>query len=225
MQHLQQTQELNKSFFCLMRLGYFFRHFFSNHEKRLTKIEFFVFGLGNPGKEYFFTRHNIGFRIIDQFISDLENPVKIRRRYAEVLKGTLKNGMTVAAVKPVTYMNRSGLAVADLIGNFKSGKVSKKFLIIVDDIHLPFGTFRIRLKGSHGGHNGLKSIIDSIGSDFPRLRVGIGPLPDNSNLIDFVLGKFTEFEIAKIDELLIKGQEIINLCAAENLDAVMNKYN
>ena len=203
----------------------FFRNLFSRKKSFLEGADYIVFGLGNPGDQYKHTRHNVGFRIVDQFSSTLENPETIACRNADVVKGTLNSTSVVAVVKPTTFMNRSGSAVAEVLQESGFQKKKQTFIVVVDDINIPFGTFRIRGKGTHGGHNGLRSIIETIGTDFPRLRVGIGPFDKKTGLIDFVLGNFSEEEERQLPEILAKGSDILSVCAAEPIDAVMNKYN
>lgn len=202
-----------------------FRNLFFRKKIGLEETDFIVFGLGNPGERYTHTRHNIGFRITDQFSSLLENRKIIVVRNADIVRGTLNGTTVVAVIKPTTFMNRSGAAVAEVLKMCGFATKKQKYLVVVDDINIPFGTFRIRGKGTHGGHNGLRSIIDTVGSEFSRLRVGIGPVDNNIGMIDFVLGNFSNDEERQLTEIILRGSEILTLCAAEPIDAVMNKYN
>ena len=174
-----------------MRFSTFFSRIFLRGKTGLEETDFMVIGLGNPGDRYFHTRHNIGFRIVDRFASRLDNPEPMVTRNAEITKGTLYTS-SIAVVKPTTFMNRSGIAVAEVLKKCRFSVKKQRFIVVVDDINIPFGSLRIRQKGTHGGHNGLRSIIDSIGPDFSRLRVGIGPFDKKTGMIDFVLGNFLD---------------------------------
>ena len=203
----------------------FFRTLFFQKKAFLEKTDFIVFGLGNPGEQYAHTRHNIGFRIADRFSAFLENRKTMVLKNARVITGTLKKTSMVTVVKPTTFMNKSGAAVTEVLKKCGFAEKKQKYIVVVDDINIPFGSFRIRGKGTHGGHNGLRSIIDSVGPSFSRLRVGIGPFDKKSGMIDFVLGNFSETEERQLSEIVTRGSEILSLCTAEPIDAVMNKYN
>jgi len=135
----------------------------------------------------------------------------------------LGSALNVATVKPLTYMNRSGSAVGAVLNKWKTPL--NRCLVICDDINLPLGSIRARRSGSYGGHNGLKSIIHHIGPEFPRLRIGMGPIPDRDDIVSFVLGNLTENEENAISGIVSTAYEILELFAAEGIDAVMNKYN
>lgn len=183
-----------------------------------------IFGLGNPGLQYRNNRHNIGFWVAERFSGCLQ---KCREEYindTSAFSGVLESGKKVLIIKPLTYMNRSGIAVKN--GLKKSGIPVSRIIVVVDDYNIPFGKIRVRRNGSHGGHNGLKSIIEYIGTDFPRLRIGIGPLPKNSNVIDFVLGNFTEHEEKLLKEnILEKATSALKLFVTEGIDTAMNTCN
>ncbi len=181
------------------------------------------FGLGNPGEQYAHTRHNIGFRIIDSFNDCLSDRKRVFFPDAEVTKGKLTSDTAVATIKPLSYMNRSGFVVAAVLKKWKTPQ--NKCLVVVDDIHIPLGTIRARRNGTHGGHNGLKSIIGQIGTDFPRLRIGIGPRPEQTDILDFVLGNFNVSEEEVLTKVITRGHEILKTFAADGIDAVMNNYN
>jgi len=187
------------------------------------KDEFIFFGLGNPGKKYLKTRHNIGFRVIDSFNGCLSNKKRLFFSECAATRGLTASGTQVVTMKPHTFMNRSGIAVAAAINAWKFS--SDRCLVVVDDFNLPLGTTRLRRSGSHGGHNGLKSIIGLVGENFPRLRIGIGPLPPKTDIIEFVLGDFSEGEEKAVSNLTIQAGEILKTFAAEGVDAAMNKYN
>jgi PTH1 family peptidyl-tRNA hydrolase len=144
---------------------------------------YIIAGLGNPGKEYANTRHNSGYMALEYLAEKLNvklNKLKFNSVYGE----TSVNGEKVMLVKPVTYMNRSGLALGEIIRFYKVP--TENLIVIYDDIDIPLGTLRIRPKGSAGTHNGMKSIISSLGSEFPRIRIGIGRNQD-MDLADYVL--------------------------------------
>jgi PTH1 family peptidyl-tRNA hydrolase len=160
-----------------------------------------VVGLGNPGPEYAATRHNAGFRVADALARRWGLPPFRRGERARVTAGEVR-GTPVRLLKPTTYMNRSGGALASLRAD-PAFDAARDLLIIVDDFNIPLGTFRFRPDGSAGGHNGLKSIEGALQSQqYARLRVGIGPLPGDAPWEDFVLAPFTDEESAQIDTLM-----------------------
>ncbi len=158
-----------------------------------------VVGLGNPGEEYKFTRHNLGFMVIDRLKEKSRKPVTKRECYSQAFSATIcRNRMLF--IKPLTYMNLSGKAISCIFRKYDL--LPEEMLIIVDDIALPFGEVRIKVRGSSGGHNGLESVIEHIGTEtFPRLRMGI--LNNNiDNMVQFVLSEFNEKEEKQLDELI-----------------------
>lgn len=181
------------------------------------------FGLGNPGQRYFHTRHNIGFRVADALAFEFKNKVAGNRAESDYFAGMLFESMPSFVVKPRTFMNRSGAAVESISNDFHCP--TEKLLVIVDDYHLPLGTMRARRGGSDGGHNGLKSIIERIGENFPRLRVGIGPLPPGSQAIDFVLEPFSRAEEGILQQVIPRAVEACKLFARSGIELVMNTYN
>jgi peptidyl-tRNA hydrolase, PTH1 family len=184
-----------------------------------------LFGLGNTGGAYARSRHNTGFRIIDAFARRLEERTDGFFADAGYSKGTLfESHKKVLAVKPHTFMNRSGVAVKRYVEACRCSL--SNVLVVVDDYHLPLGSMRIRRNGSDGGHNGLKSIIGCIGSEeFPRLRIGIGPLPRGIASIDFVLGAFTDAEEKQLESVIPRAVKACMLFAERGTDAVMNGFN
>jgi peptidyl-tRNA hydrolase, PTH1 family len=183
------------------------------------------FGLGNTGEAYARSRHNTGFRIADAFARLLEERTDGSFADAGYSKGTLfESRKKVLAVKPRTFMNRSGAAVKRYVEACRCSL--SNVLVIVDDYNLPLGRIRIRRNGSDGGHNGLKSIIGSIGTEeFPRLRIGIGPLPRGIASIDFVLGAFTDAEEKELESVIPRAVSACLLFAEGGIDAVMNSFN
>lgn len=165
----------------------FFADLFSKSANSVP-VELIIVGLGNIGEEYEFTRHNVGFRVADALIERVENRKNFRIAEADCVYGILES-KNILIAKPRTLMNRSGLAVDVLSRKFNLKPSS--VMVLVDDFNIPLGTIRARKGGSHGCHNGLKSINAYIGSDFPRIRIGIGPLPEGIDILQFVLGRFS----------------------------------
>jgi PTH1 family peptidyl-tRNA hydrolase len=183
------------------------------------------FGLGNKGARYARSRHNIGYRIADALARRLQNRKNGIFGEAEYTQGTLfESGKTVLSVKPLTFMNRSGDAVTKYIEACRCPL--SRVLVIVDDYNLPLGRIRARRSGSDGGHNGLKSIISRInGEEFPRLRVGIGPLRGAESSTDFVLGSFTEAQEKYLEAVVPRAVGACLLFAESGIEAVMNDFN
>lgn len=182
---------------------------------------FIIAGLGNPGKEYTGTRHNVGFDTLDYLAEKCGvqlNKLKFNSVYGE----TNINGEKVMLVKPVTYMNRSGVAIDEIIKFFKIPV--ENIIVIYDDIDIPVGTLRIRPHGSPGTHNGMKSIIQHVGSNFPRIRIGIGRNP-HMDLADYVLQRFSAEDRDKILPIMEKAAEAAVEIINSNVDIAMQKYN
>jgi PTH1 family peptidyl-tRNA hydrolase len=180
-----------------------------------------IFGLGNPGRSYQLTRHNIGFILLDH-IQGFSN-IPFRPGKGDYYYCDLRiSDERVMLVKPTTYMNNSGLAVAQFLNYYKVDLSDA--LIVYDDYHLPFATLRFRGNGSAGGHNGVKSIIAHLGTQqFDRLRIGIGDQFKDS--VNFVLSKFTKKELSILEDLLPEAYNGIKVWLASGLDAAMNQYN
>ncbi|MGX4615659.1 aminoacyl-tRNA hydrolase [Clostridioides difficile] len=182
-----------------------------------------VVGLGNPGKKYEKTRHNVGFDVID--ILAKEYNISVTKIKHKALIGEGRVGIEkVLLVKPQTYMNLSGETLIDI---YKYYKVDLSNIVVVyDDIDLEVGKIRIRKKGSGGTHNGMKSITKCLGSnDFPRVRVGVSKPEVGQDLADFVLSRFRKEESDNINEALEKAAYAIDSIIRENIDMSMNKYN
>ena len=185
---------------------------------------YIIAGLGNPGREYEMTRHNIGFAAID-YLAD-QNRVKVNKLKFKALYGELKlGGGKVYLVKPQTYMNLSGESIGDFSAFFKIPP--ENIIIINDDIALETGRLRIRAKGSAGGHNGLKSIIYHLRTDaFPRIRMGVGePGHEDYDLADYVLGRFTKAEIPVMEDAIIRAADAACTIIQSGVDIAMNRYN
>src|SRR2546422_10092571 len=181
-----------------------------------------IIGLGNPDRRYRHTRHNVGWEVIDRVGRRLGIAVDQDDGWATV--GGTVGRRRVLLAKPQTYVNLSGTAVADLRRRHRV-KI-EELGVVVDDLALPLGRLRLRPGGSHGGHNGLRSIIDALGGDaVPRLRVGIGRPPGGMDPADFVLTPFTVEERATMEVALDRAAEAIETALREGLPAAMNRFN
>ena len=190
------------------------------NEEALKKI--LVVGLGNPGAEYKYTRHNIGFLTADRLAEKLKTAFKTER-YGDVAIGRYR-GKRFTIVKPNTYMNLSGKAVRYWL---EKEKISiENLMVITDDVNLDFGVLRIRPKGSDGGHNGLKSIQELLNTNqYPRLRFGVGKDYPRGAQADYVLGKWTDEQMKQLPEIVEKASDAIVAFAQEGLQRTMNKFN
>ena len=182
-----------------------------------------VVGLGNPGKDYTNTRHNVGFNTVDLIgkrNSINLNKIKFNSIYGEGNIG----GEKILLVKPQTYMNNSGTSVRDISQYYKIP--IENIIVIVDDIDIDFSSVKLRAKGSAGSHNGLKSIINHLQKEeFPRVKVGIGKKYENQDLADFVLSRFSKDEQVDIDMSVITAAEAVESIIKDGIDTAMNKYN
>ncbi|MBC8499303.1 MAG: aminoacyl-tRNA hydrolase [Candidatus Atribacteria bacterium] len=185
-----------------------------------------VVGLGNPGLKYEFTRHNIGFRIVDNLARDIEAEFKKVQSYHSLIsRGTIGNHKIIL-VKPQTFMNLSGRAVSKVVSYYKLPL--RDLLIVYDDLNLELGQIRIRKNGSAGGHKGMESIMQYLHSeDIPRLRIGIGnPLTDyNFDCVSHVLSNFNHNEENKIKETAMLSAEAIKTVIEDGFEKAMRKYN
>ena len=181
-----------------------------------------VVGLGNPGAPYAGTRHNIGWLVLDRMAERAGWTGKGRQRDASnVVQGRYR-GLDLVLVKPLTYMNESGLAVRKVLA--RQHVPLSDLLVVSDDFALPFGKLRFREGGSHGGHNGLRSIIDELGNEqFSRLRVGIGDPVRNAR--DHVLSKFEADERQRLDELLDAAADAVEAWARDGTSRAANRFN
>lgn len=185
---------------------------------------YIIVGLGNPGKDYENTRHNVGFMVIDEAAEKYHISVNEKKHKAIVGKGFIA-GQKVILVKPQTFMNLSGESVRDIIDYYKIDEKTE-LIIISDDISLDVGALRVRKKGSAGGHNGLKNIILHLGHDeFQRIRMGVGEKPAGYDLADYVLGHFPKDEKEKIEESVKKAADALEVMIADGPDAAMNQFN
>lgn len=189
-----------------------------------SKIEFIVAGLGNPGKQYESTRHNAGFLVIDTLLE--KSGARVDKAKFHALVGeTVIGGKRVLVMKPETFMNASGEAIGEAVRFYKIPP--EKVIVISDDITLPVGKMRIRRKGSHGGHNGLKSIEAHLSSSsYPRIKIGIGqkPHPDY-DLADWVLGRFSKEDLDTLKKVRENAVEALSFIVEGDFDGAMCKFN
>ena len=181
-----------------------------------------VFGLGNKGREYENTRHNMGFMLVDRYLQYKNITDKFKEKFNAIYIETTINNEKVIFIKPMTYMNNSGIAVRDFIDFYKLN--SEDILVISDDLDLDLGKFRLRRNGSSGGHNGLKSIISHLGTDnFKRLRIGISN--DKDDVINYVLSKFSKKELNEIDTMFDTLVDVLDDYFVMDFTSLMSKYN
>jgi len=183
-----------------------------------------IVGLGNPGDEYEWSRHNLGFMLIDKLAADAAATVK-RRECRSLVGSALIEGRRVRLVKPQTFMNLSGEAVTCLMAKYEVAD-PQSLIVISDDLALPFGTIRLRARGSAGGHNGLKSIIAALGTnEFTRLRIGIQPEHPVADAKGFVLHKIPRAERRAVKEMLERGAEALRAVLRDGVAKAMSLYN
>lgn len=196
----------------------------SNSQTGGGKIEYIIAGLGNPGMQYENTRHNAGFIVLDALAQQLGVQIN-RMKFKGLTAEATIEGKRCLLIKPNTFMNLSGESLVQALEFYKID--AEKLIVVYDDISLEPGKLRIRRKGSHGGHNGMRSIIDLTGrDDFPRVKMGVGkkPHPDY-NLADWVLGKFGKEDAEKMKQSAENACECIKLMVQGKTDEAMNKYN
>ena len=185
---------------------------------------YLIAGLGNPTRQYDHTRHNVGFDVIDALAEKYHISINEKKHKALLGKGVI-NGQKVILAKPQTYMNLSGESIAEIVNFYKLDPESE-MLIIFDDISLAPGNIRVRKKGSAGGHNGIKSIISSVGtSNFMRIKVGVGEKPQGWDLADHVLGRFSSGDRKLVDEAIEFAADAVEKIITDGPDAAMNEYN
>ena len=183
-----------------------------------------IVGLGNPGKDYSFTRHNLGFLVAEA----MAERYKLKILPSSLCKGLSAEGTIeckeCSLLFPLTYMNNSGLAVKDVV---KREEIPlSNILVVVDDFSLDFGQLRLRAKGSDGGHNGLSSVIEHLQSeDFARLRLGVGPVPNKKEAVDFVLQEFSPAERKKLDDFIVQAVDCAAAWVTGNAGQVMSQFN
>ena len=188
----------------------------------MTKL---IVGLGNPGDKYFETKHNVGFMLVDQMAKSLNLTFSHDKIFQADIASTFLNGEKVYFVKPTTFMNESGKAVHALLTYY--GLDIEDLLVIYDDLDMEVGKLRLRAKGSAGGHNGIKSIINHIGTQtFYRIKIGIGRPKQGMSVVHHVLGKFDKDDYITILQTIDRVEEAVNdYLVEENFERSMQKYN
>lgn len=182
-----------------------------------------IVGLGNPGAEYHNTRHNVGFRVVDRLAEQHRIDTGRVEKRARVGYGRIRD-VPVVLVKPVTYMNLSGESVGPLLRMLELRP--EDVVVVTDDLDLPTGRLRLRRGGSAGGHNGLKSLIQHLGTqEFPRVRIGVGRPRQEGATVDHVLGRFGRAELEPIQHAILDAAEAVETILIEGIEAAMNRYN
>ena len=199
----------------------FFRR--TKYEPGSAKDNYVIIGLGNPGKEYENTRHNMGFRAIDVLSCDENIEIKKNKFHSLIGQGRIA-GKKAVLVKPQTYMNRSGTAARECAMWFDVP--STNVIVIYDDIDLPTGAIRIRKSGGAGTHNGMKSVVEQLGTkDFLRIRIGVGAASDGEDLVDRVIGKVPKSEQEALDKAASEAADAVRDIIDLGADIAMNRHN
>ena len=186
-------------------------------------LHWLIVGLGNPGREYERTRHNLGFMLVDLIADQSRSQIKREECRSLIGRAEIEN-QTAELVKPQTYMNLSGEAVSCLLQ--KDDRSIEKLIVVSDDLALPFGSIRVRPKGTHGGQNGLRSIIDCLKTqDFIRVRIGIQPEHPISSASNFVLEKFSKTEFETVEKTLETAADAVRTIIAEGTERAMARFN
>jgi PTH1 family peptidyl-tRNA hydrolase len=191
-----------------------------------------IVGLGNPGEQYAKSRHNVGFMVVDRLSERVESSPVFSHQWSHLRRATIQL-QQVLLIQPQTYMNRSGLAVKEVLQRYQGRP--EELIIIYDDLDLELGRLRIRTRGGHGGHKGVKSIIERLGThEFVRLRMGIGrPHSDQSeqqaseraHVVDYVLEPFQDDELQLIEKVITRSVEAVQLIVTGQINMAMNVYN
>ncbi len=182
-----------------------------------------VVGLGNPGRRYSGTRHNVGFTFVRRVAKELETRLK-KRRFSSKIAEVERENEKIMLVLPQTYMNNSGVAVKRIIEG--RNIQPEQLLVVYDDLDIPLGEIRIRKRGSAGSHKGMRSIVEEIETtEFPRMRIGIGPLPPGEDAVEYVLSCFDETEGVPLEEGLKMASEALEMILAGRVEAAMSTYN
>lgn len=180
-----------------------------------------VLGLGNPGPRYAATRHNVGFRVVDEIVRRAGAPAW--REHPVCLLTTARLAREVAVAKPLTYMNLSGSAALWLLERLELGPA--EVLVVVDDLDLPLGRLRLRPRGGPGTHNGLRDLCDAVGTDFPRLRLGVAGGEAPLDLADWVTSPFETHELEAASAAVERAADAVETAVAEGITAAMNRFN
>ena len=182
-----------------------------------------VVGLGNPGRRYAGTRHNVGFTVIQRLARRWGADMR-RRKYGAKVAEVMRNEERLVLAQPQTYMNLSGVAVRQLAEGYRVGPA--RIVVVSDDLDIPLGQIRIRKSGSAGTHKGLRSVVSELGTpSIPRLRIGIGPLAENEEAVEFVLSRFSREELPVVEEALAKAEEALEMILDGRIEAAMNRFN
>ena len=197
------------------------RRFFNTETVEPDPMKFLIAGLGNMGRQYDHTRHNVGFEVVDELAKEFE--VSFKNDNLGDIASFKHKGRTFILLKPSTYMNKSGKAVRYWMQKKKIQP--ENLLVVMDDLNLAFGKVKLKAKGSAGGHNGLKDINQLIGSDYPRLRIGIGDDFRKDQQVDFVLGKWDKEEREELPAILTKAKEVVKAFGSIGLAETMNQFN
>lgn len=185
---------------------------------------YIIAGLGNPGRRYAGTRHNMGFNVVTRIADDYKMQITIKEHKALCAKGFI-GGQKVLLALPQTYMNLSGESIRELVNYYKIDPETE-LMIIYDDVSMDVGRIRMRAKGSAGGHNGIKNIIAELGTDvFPRMKVGVGEKPKGWDLADYVLGRFSDEENEVMRRMLARGSDACRDFILYGIQEAMNRYN
>ena len=181
-----------------------------------------IVGLGNPGRQYHGTRHNVGYAVVD-LLAESPHAGRFQSRYQAQVAELIEEGLKLLLVKPETYMNLSGRTVRQ-VHDFYQLPV-EDLLIVCDDINLPLGKLRVRARGTHGGHNGLRDIQNHLGTtEYARLRIGVDA-PGEDDAVDHVLGRFRPAERAVMDEAVALAAQAVGVWVHQGIEACMNQYN
>ena len=186
-------------------------------------VDLVIVGLGNPGRNYARTRHNAGARVLEEVAARWSIPLQRRNPHALLGLGSVE-GRQVVLARPRSFMNESGPAVAYLVARF--GILPERLLLLYDEMDLPLGALRIRARGSAGGHQGMASVLRSMGTqELPRLRVGIGRPPQGVDEIPYVLGAFTRQEEQALAPVLVRAADAVGCVLLEGVESAMNRFN
>jgi PTH1 family peptidyl-tRNA hydrolase len=181
-----------------------------------------VVGLGNPGRRYAGTRHNVGFAVMDA-LAQSPKVGGFQERFQAEIAEAIEDAHKVFLVKSLTFMNLSGRCVRELVDFYQLPL--EDLLVVCDDINLPLGQLRARARGSHGGHNGLRDIQNHLGTtEYPRLRIGVGD-PDQADTVDYVLARFSPSERAVISEAILLATQAVTVWIHQGIEACMNQFN
>jgi PTH1 family peptidyl-tRNA hydrolase len=183
-----------------------------------------IVGLGNPGIEYQFTPHNMGFLAVDRIAEQCGVRVNNRHCRAQTARTRLA-GHEVVLVKPETYMNLSGMSVAELVREYEA-QPEQDLVLLYDELDLPFGTLRVRPRGRSAGHNGVQSVIAALGTqEFTRIRMGVAPDHAVGDGAKYVLGPFKKAQLAVVDDVLDQASDAVGVILSEGVGAAMNRFN